>query len=203
MDQSLKQRLVGAIVLVSLAVIFLPLVFDGQQQRIQSEDYVYPSQPAMTIQSTDFAPIEEEAKEVLDQIDQIDSAKLEQEQFSTEQFAAEPAPEGVESAQEPASIKQYVEQEKAADEAIEEDASNTVSLADAWMLQVGAFSSQENANGLRDKLIAAGYKAYSKPVAGLFKVYVGPEIRRVRLEQQKSSLEREFKVKTLILKYIP
>ncbi len=37
----------------------------------------------------------------------------------------------------------------------------------------------------------------------MHKVYVGPEIRRHRLEQQKSALEREFKVKTLILKYIP
>ncbi len=78
-----------------------------------------------------------------------------------------------------------------------------MSLADAWIIQVGAFSSRANADGLRDKLIAAGYKAYTKAVSGLYKVYVGPEIRRTRLEQQKSSLERDFKLKALILKYIP
>ena len=104
---------------------------------------------------------------------------------------------------EPATVERYIEQEKEVDRAIEDSTSNTVSLADAWILQVGAFSSQANANGLRDKLNAAGYKAYTKSVGGLFKVYVGPEIRRHRLEQQKSSLERDFKVKTLILKYIP
>ena len=41
MDTSLKQRLMGALVLISLAVIFLPLVFDGQQERIRTEQYAY------------------------------------------------------------------------------------------------------------------------------------------------------------------
>lgn len=208
MDQSLKQRLVGAVVLVSLAIIFLPLVFDGQQERIKSEDYVYPDQPSMTIQSTDFAAIEDEAKQVLDQIGQVEADKQEQDRPSDAQPnqgpepGEEPGQNGVEEAA-PATVKQYVEQEKTTDLAIEDSPDNTVPIADAWIIQVGAFSSQTNANGLRDKLIAAGYKAYSKPVGALFKVYVGPEIRRYRLEQQKTSLEREFKVKTLILKYIP
>lgn len=201
MDQSLKQRLVGAIVLVSLAVIFLPLVFDGQQQRINSDDYVYPDQPAMTIQSSDFSAIEEEAKEVLDQIGEVEVAKQEQDFIELE--SASQYQELTATAAEPATAEQYIAQEKAADKAIEDSTSNTVPLADAWILQVGAFSSQTNANGLRDKLNGAGYKAYTKSVGGLFKVYVGPEIRRHRLEQQKTALEREFKVKTLILKYIP
>ena len=201
MDQSLKQRLVGAIVLVSLAIIFLPLVFDGQQQRINSDDYVYPDQPAMTIQSSDFSAIEDEAREVLEQIGEVEAVK--QQQDSTEFEPETPAQDALMTVNEPATVERYIEQEKEVDRAIEDSTSNTVSLADAWILQVGAFSSQANANGLRDKLNAAGYKAYTKSVGGLFKVYVGPEIRRHRLEQQKSSLERDFKVKTLILKYIP
>lgn len=210
MDQSLKQRLVGAIVLVSLAVIFLPLVFDGQQQRINSDDYVYPDQPAMTIQSSDFSSIEEDAKQVLDQIGEVEAAKQEQESIEpTSEVPAEERGKLSEKVRdEPpvadaATIEQYIKQEKEADLAIEDSTSNTVPLADAWIIQVGAFSSQANANGLRDKLNSAGYKAYTKSVGGLFKVYVGPEIRRHRLEQQKTDLEREFKVKTLILKYIP
>ncbi|MEE2731903.1 MAG: SPOR domain-containing protein [Pseudomonadota bacterium] len=203
MDQSLKQRLVGAIVLVSLAVIFLPLVFDGQQERIHSDDYVYPDQPAMTIQSSDFTAIEVEAKQVLDQIDAVESSKHEQEQLSSEQYGQENLQDQPSSEPIPATVEQYVEQETATDLAIEESTSNTVELADAWVIQVGAFSSQTNANGLRDELVAAGYKAYTKRVDTLFKVYIGPEIRRHRLEQQKSELEQKFKVKTLILKYIP
>ena len=80
-------------------------------------------------------------------------------------------------------------------------------LADAWIIQVGAFSSQPNADGLRDKLKANGYPAFVKPVkvaaGSLFKVYVGPEIRRQRADQQKLELEQKFQLKALILKYIP
>lgn len=201
MDQSLKQRLVGAIVLISLAVIFLPLVFDGQQQQVNSEEYAYPEQPAMTIQSRDFATIEDEAAVVIEQIEQVEASKDVEEIRSSEQYAVDPV-EPVDTP-EPASVEQFIEQEQTADRIIQESAEGTVDLADAWVIQVGAFSSQANANGLRDKLNAANFKAYTKAIGGLHKVYVGPEIRRYRLEQQKSSLERDFKVKTLILKYIP
>mgnify|MGYP006138950013 CR=1 FL=1 len=37
----------------------------------------------------------------------------------------------------------------------------------------------------------------------LYKVYVGPEIRRAQMEQQKTELERKYNLKALILKYIP
>lgn len=201
MDQSLKQRLVGAIVLISLAVIFLPLVFDGQQQQVNSEDYAYPEQPAMTIQSREFKTIEDEAAGVIEQIEQVEASKDAEEIRSTEQYAVdqdEPA-----ETPEPRTVEQFIEQEKVADRAVRDAAERTVDLADAWVIQVGAFSSQTNANSLRDKLNAANFKAYTKTIGGLHKVYVGPEIRRYRLEQQKSSLEQDFKVKTLILKYIP
>ena len=110
MDQSLKQRLVGAIVLVSLAIIFLPLVFDGQQQRINSDDYVYPDQPAMTIQSSDFSAIEDEAREVLEQIGEVEAAK--QQQDSTEFEPETPAQDALMTVNEPATVERYIEQEK-------------------------------------------------------------------------------------------
>ena len=201
MDQNLKQRLVGAIVLISLAVIFLPLVFDGQQQRVNSADYAYPEQPAMTIQAQDFSTLEDEARSVIAQVEQTEARKAAEETRSTETFSAEPdaAPKTPESLP----VEDYIAQEQEVDRAIQNAADNRVDLAEAWVIQAGAFSSQENANRLRDKLNDAGYKAYTKAVAGLHKVYVGPEIRRHRLEQQKTALERDFKLNTLILKYIP
>lgn len=204
MDQSLKQRLVGAIVLISLAVIFLPLVFDGQQQQVNSQDYEYPEQPAMTIKSVDFAPIEQEAQEVIAAIESVDNAKVRQDEQAIEMDGAVSA--DVVATDTPVAaptVEQYIQEEKTADAAIRAEPTQPVDLADAWIIQVGAFSSQTNANGLRDKLIGGGYKAYSKKVGTLYKVFVGPEIRKHRLEQQKSALERDFKLKALILKYIP
>jgi len=213
LDQNLKQRLVGALVLLSLAVIFLPLVFNGQQEQINPADYEYPEQPALTIQSLDFTDIEADAREAGQEVAAVESSKQSQDQVVADHAADDPesqpqlqavaTPEPVTAAQPKDPVADYIQQERAADTAIQQSGDNAVSLADAWIIQVGAFSSRANADGLRDKLIAAGYKAYTKAVSGLYKVYVGPEIRRTRLEQQKSSLERDFKLKALILKYIP
>lgn len=201
MDQSLKQRLVGALVLASLAVIFLPLVFDGQQQRVDATEYEYPDQPAMTIQSLDFSSLEHEADQLSQEIGQIEAAKQKQASSESEVGPAADTVSVSDSGSSP--IEDFIQKEREIDKAVQQSADNSVTLADAWIIQVGAFSSSNNADGLRDKLLAGGYKAYTRKVGGLFKVYVGPEIRRHRLEQQKSALEREYDVKTLILKYIP
>lgn len=210
MEQNLKQRLVGALVLMSLAVIFLPLAFDRQQQDIDPAEYAIPEKPAITIVAPDVEPVEKAIQKEYAPIAQVAHAKQEQ----AEAMPAEPAPAPVSA--EPAvaqaspaeQTRQYLEQEKAADAALQgKPVSAAVDLADAWVIQVGAFSSDANARRLQDTLKNAGYVAFVKSAKGssgtLYKVYVGPEIRRAELERQKSALERQHNLKTLILKYIP
>lgn len=222
MEQNLKQRLVGALVLISLAVIFLPLVFDGQQQRIDTTQYAIPEQPALTLKAVDIEPLEQQAAEELAVVNTITQQKQEQEEQAATQMpadaisnipAAQPqspvAPAPATPTTQPASpVATYIEQEKKIDQALQTaPPGQTVDLAEAWIIQVGAFSSQPNADGLRDKLKANGYPAFVKPVkvasGSLFKVYVGPEIRRHRVDQQKLELEQKYQLKALILKYIP
>ncbi len=221
MDQNLRQRLVGAIVLISLAVIFLPLAFDGQQERIDTGAYNIPEKPIITIRSTDVSPIQSEAKTVLAAVQEVEQEKAAQEQIEQAPKDSESTQELInESAQAPQTnieenavttkagasadpVETYVEQEQQADEQIKRNPDADLSLADAWIIQVGAFSSNANAEALRDKLIRDDFKAYIKVVQGLHKVYVGPEIRKYRLEQQKQQLEQQFGIKALILKYIP
>lgn len=233
MEQNLKQRLVGALVLISLAVIFLPLVFDGQQQRIDTAQYAIPEQPVISLKAVDIEPIDQQARQQLDAVNAVEQQKQQQD----EQIAAQQAPDQASTAPEqsaatvtpPATsakvptaaapagtttspaqetVATYIEQEKQADKALQAaPAQQTVDLAEAWVIQVGAFSSQPNAEALRDKLRGAGYAAFVKPLkvtsGTLFKVYVGPEIRRYRVDQQKLELEQKYKVKALILKHIP
>lgn len=239
MDTGLKQRLMGALVLISLAVIFLPLVFDGQQERIQTELYEFPEQPVVTLQSTDFKPIKEEGRNVLDAVEEINQQKQEQAQVGEPEiqsdhpanpalaspqadseeppFESEPLAEEPSDQSEPAQklveakpadtpqehARQHVEAEKKVDEQIQKNPDQDLKLADVWMIQVGAFSSQDNALALRDKLIAAGHKSYAKPLNGLVKVFVGPQIRKPMAEKEKAELEQEFGINALILKYIP
>lgn len=225
MEQNLKQRLVGALVLISLAVIFLPLVFDGQQQRIDTTQYAIPEQPALTLKAVDIEPLEQQAAQELAVVNAITQQKQEQEEQAATQMPADANSAANSTANVPATQQQspaaatpttqpaspvatYIEQEKKIDQALQTaPPGQTVDLAEAWIIQVGAFSSQPNADGLRDKLKANGYPAFVKPVkvaaGSLFKVYVGPEIRRQRADQQKLELEQKFQLKALILKYIP
>lgn len=211
MEPNLKQRLVGALVLISLAVIFLPLAFDRQQQRIDTSPYTIPEKPAITIVAPNMEPLEQTAREQYGVIAKVSEEKRQQEEASSsaDHNAVSRSPPPVSG--EPVSMDQtrrYLEQEKAVDTALQnQPVTTTVPLAEAWVIQVGAFSSEANAKGLQDKLKSAGYAAFVKggPSAGgtLYKVYVGPEIRRAQLEQQKSELERKYNLKALILKYIP
>ena len=47
MEQTLKQRLIGAIVLVSLAVIFIPIILEGPDDEWTPRRHSIPQQPQM------------------------------------------------------------------------------------------------------------------------------------------------------------
>lgn len=214
MEQNLKQRLVGAVVLISLAVIFLPLVFDGQQQRIDTAPYAIPEKPVISIVAPDVKPLEQAVAEHVQAVSAVQADKAAQEsqgdQFEHQPESVAPPEESpaVASASPDKATEAYLVQEKKVDQELQgKPVEQTVDLAEAWMIQVGAFSSRDNAMGLQDKLKASGYPAFVRTSKGassiLYKVYVGPEIRRAHLESQKAELEAKFKLKALILKYIP
>ena len=186
MDQSLKQRLVGALVFISLAIIFLPIIFDGQRTEIDTAPYKAPPKPELKTQTLDLKSVEDSAQTVVEELDQVVEQDREVEAIVNDE-----------------TVEQFIEAEQKVDGEINQSPDQAIKLADAWIIQVGAFKTDENANQFRDKLLAAGYNAYTYEVNGYSKVYVGPEIRKYRLTKLKKQLEQEFDVKALILKYIP
>ena len=58
-------------------------------------------------------------------------------------------------------------------------------VAVAWTLQLASFKDEANARALRKALIKAGHKVYSRKNGSLVKVYVGPEMKKQRLESLK------------------
>ena len=75
----------------------------------------------------------------------------------------------------------------------------------AWVVQLGSFSNAINALRLRDKLRAKGFRAFVEAVQINDKqntrVYVGPEIGQVKAKAVRKSLEKDFKLKGLVVKY--
>lgn len=78
----------------------------------------------------------------------------------------------------------------------------------SWILQVGAFSSEDNALKLKQKLEQAGHRAKVKVSTDskgkrLHKVFIGPVIRKYDLVNQVDELKENLSLNPVIIRYIP
>ena len=203
-ETNLKVRLVGATVLVSLAVIFIPMVLDGRettgsaitQSNIPPKpergyvSKVIPLTPVVTVK-----PVEK-AKPV------IKKGLAAQVATKTEQ-ADKPAPKTVE--------KKAAEQKKPLKVAALKTEPKPAAVKklragiSAWAVQVGSFGSKQNAFALRDKLRKKGFSAfvdttYVDKIAN-FRVRVGPELKRESAESLRKKLARIHKGRTFIVEH--
>jgi DedD protein len=76
----------------------------------------------------------------------------------------------------------------------------------AWVIQLGSFSSEENAVGLVSQLKSRGFanafaeKLYAKH-GKVFRVRVGPELLEAKARQVQARIEREINLKGIVVKY--
>ena len=68
-------------------------------------------------------------------------------------------------------------------------------------MQLGSFSKAENAEGLRDRLIAKGYAAYVESSGAITRVYVGPQPDRAQAEKLLKKLLAETKLKGIVVEH--
>ena len=77
--------------------------------------------------------------------------------------------------------------------------------ATAWVVQLGSFSSQDNATALNQKLRKAGYPAFVEPLkrqTGMaYRVRVGPELLRSDAQKMKEKLTREMQIEGMVIRY--
>lgn len=185
MDQKLKERLTGAIVLVLLAVILLPLVMDDARKvdtGIKATNIPEKPQEEFT---TRLVPIPEQ-DEVVPVEETADPAPVEEPPVVTAETetAAEPAPA----------------------EPVAEPEVETGGLT-GWVVQVGSFS-RKNADSLDARLRAAGYSSYvvDDPVVArdgslLYRVRIGPEVLRSEALKLKAEIKKEMDLDGFVLNY--
>ncbi|MDY7115233.1 SPOR domain-containing protein [Halomonas sp. SSL-5] len=190
MKYGMRERLSGAVILIALAVIFVPMLFDEPAPRDERPE------PVLSID----APIDVERHDVPEP---VPPASLSGSASSDEvpepaprlspddQASPEPDPTGMagespaeEPAAEPA-IDPIAELARAADQRLAETPSasgqadaETVEPAVAegeWAVQVGSFGEPANVERLLSQLRDEGFSAYSRPRGNdLTTVYVGP-----------------------------
>lgn len=195
MNDGLKQRLVGAVVLAALAVIFVPSLLREQQPEPVDTSTQIPEQPA----------IEPLTFEVPEQPENIEPAPAPETMFMPQDqnqpvrdelgLDAE-TPEQAEALPEPTEEPPQSDEQPQAEQGVQ-----------AWVVQVASFSNLDTANKLRDRLQEQGYKAYVRSVeigsGTVSRVYIGPKLKRSEAESIKSAVDQSLRVDALVLKFQP
>ena len=222
MEQRLKQRLVGAIVLVSLAVVFVPILFDSPRELNEGYSTApiagIPERPQVEADAPARITIEAPETPRLD-------AEVEREHGR--QGSGTAAAERGASSDAPASSSTSSDAPAAAPGATGPSASSSADAAPAaappdgasgekqaaadaseaasggWLVQLGSFRESENARGLRKSLEAKGYTAFVEagPSAQgeVFRVFVGPMPRREQAEDSAAKLRSEMALKAIVV----
>ena len=196
MENGLKQRIIGALVLVVAAVVFLPMLLSGQDETVEVQVEV-PAAPTMNDSELVAAPpptLPEPAAvaEIPQPAEQPAPVAPEP---STEIALVSPAPSVV--APEPEVAPQPTTSPSAGSTA------PAVAASDSWVIQQGSFSSQSNAERFRKVLADQGYNAYTRDgQAGgntIVRVYVGPLSSREAAARIRDELERRHQSKGLVV----
>ncbi|MCV2885635.1 SPOR domain-containing protein [Aestuariibacter sp. AA17] len=176
MTSAFQNRLVGTIIIVALAVIFLPDILDGKKQTSRDLFVDLPQKPAVKpVMHTSEFPAEDVKSKAVREVEVVTSPVLD-----------EPSePNKSESANVAARQSQSFDADLEAQTVVETDETKLMETA-GWVVQLGVFRHQKNVKELMTKLEGAGYRAFSQPVetaAGkLNKVFVGPDVDKQKLE---------------------
>ncbi|NNE39079.1 MAG: hypothetical protein HKN08_12295 [Gammaproteobacteria bacterium] len=206
MERHLKERLTGATVLVLLGVTFIPMVLDNSpQQQTSTALEVLPSKPNTEYQSR-IIPVEgiaepEQSPRTNSNIDENDVRVISrpvtvlEEPEQSFNSATTNSPVTTSGSRQESDIPQAVTR-------IETDNSQALS---GWVVQLGSFSNQANAQGLVNDLLTQGYPAFIEELSGdsesIFRVRVGPELERDDAEKIHQSLISKTGIQGIILSY--
>jgi DedD protein len=195
-DEGLKKRLVGATVLVSLVVIFVPMLLEDEPV-IETGIYKtnIPPKPERDFSSR-VIPSEDEQLAIppASHRPQIVPLKPPPAPAVTEKTAPAAPADNLEQAetQSPTVESPAVEPPAAEPPAVEPRVGLT-----AWVIQVGSFSSRENAEKLVQQIRDMKYAAFMEQadVDGktVYRVKVGPEVDRKLADKMLADLNKDLK----------
>ena len=231
MEERLKQRLVGAVVLVSLAVVFVPILFDmpGETNGETSPDLIsgVPERPQIGFGSsasgTLDAPQTPRLDTELERERGLDASRAgagertvssEALVSGTRSSAPDAPARTADASGQPASDARSeasvarADPEPAKTQAKQgsstEPAAET-SAAGSWTVQLGSFLKSENAAALRKRLQAGGYTAFvesgTSARGDVSRVFVGPMPDREQAKASAAKLQREMALEGIVVPY--
>lgn len=217
MEKRLQQRLIGAAVIIALAVIFLPMLLNGggSNERVSMKMQIPPepsysfngaAQPPAASSTAPVEPIAVAPAQAAPQPTPAPAASSQQ---------AAPAPQPAAKVVEPkVSAPAMPVQQKPASPAPakpsptpaqNEASTGGTPVTPAWVVQVSSLSKESGANKLRDRLRKQGFSAYVDRFDDKGRVYyrvrVGPKLTRAGAEAQQAKILAVAKLKGIVVPY--
>lgn len=201
-DKGLLQRIVGALVLVALAVIFVPMLFNREDpgQQIEVDAPAMPPTPAAPVIETEPVAVPEpEAEPFPEEFEIVEEGPATESEAPAAPI--EPAPPVVEPV--PPSAPTAEQAPPAAPPASSEPRLDSSNLPVSWSVQLASLSSRENAEKLQQTLRTQGYNAYIRTADGMNRVFVGPLVERAEANRLRDTLQRQQKLDGFVVRFKP
>jgi DedD protein len=217
LDKVYKQRMVGALVLVALAVIFLPMLFSRQDEQRQVRVDVPSAPQAPALPQVQVEPVVVPEPQALPQEPVPSDDEIAAQQAPSTPIAPSapvvpppPAPPAAKPVTPPpAPVAKPVPAPAQPITAAPSKPATTPSRVDAnglsvsWSVQLASLASRESAESLQKTLRSQGYNAYIRSADGKNRVFVGPLIERAEADRLRDLLSRQQNLKGFVVRFQP
>ncbi|MFJ3466270.1 SPOR domain-containing protein [Pseudomonas sp. NPDC090201] len=222
LDKAYKQRMVGALVLIAIAVIFLPMLFSRQDEarHVQVDAPAAPQAPVVPQVKVDPVAVPEQQPLPQEPVPSDEELAQPSQPVTSHQppsipiapapapakpaTAAKPAPAPAQApAPAPAKPATAAPAPSPAAPAAEPSRVDANGLSVTWAVQVASLSNRANADNLQKTLRTQGYNAYIRTSDGVNRVFVGPLIERAEADRLRDQLDKQQKLKGIVVRFQP
>ncbi|KTS70704.1 cell division protein [Pseudomonas oryzihabitans] len=213
----LKQRVIGALVLLALIIIFVPMLFNRQDdaRKVVVEAPPQPAAPVVpntevqAVQTPEAPPVEvvpDDPGKPLGKPQTPIAGTAGQAPVQNAPASTPPAqPQAAPVAKAPAVAAPAAPAAAAtpAPAAKPETRLGAANLPNSWSVQLASLSSRPSADALQAKLRSQGYNAYVRSADGMNRVFVGPVIERTEADRLRDQLNKQNGVKGFVVRFQP
>ncbi|WP_085675576.1 MULTISPECIES: SPOR domain-containing protein [unclassified Pseudomonas] len=214
LDKGMKQRMVGALVLVALAVIFLPMLFTRQDEMRQvrvdaPQAPAMPSLPEVKVEQVavpEPQPLPEQPEQPPVVVNESTAPVRAPSQPITPSPQAQPQPQPKPQTPVPTPAPAPAPAAKATAPVTTATAPSKIDangLPVSWSIQLASLSSRAGAENLQKTLRSQGYNAYIRSAGGMNRVYVGPLIERAEADKLREVINRQQKLNGFVVRFQP
>jgi DedD protein len=219
LDNVFKQRMVGALVLIAVAVIFLPMLFTRQDEthHVQVDAPAAPQAPVAPQVQVEPVPVPQPQALPQEPVPSDDDlandtqapsmpiapAPPEVKPVTPPAATAQPAPAAKQPAKPVAPPAPVTAPAQAAAKPAVPSGVDANGLSVSWSVQLASMSNRANADNLQKTLRTQGYNAYIRTANGVNRVFVGPLIERAEADRLRDQLDKQQKLKGIVVRFQP